>query len=123
MKIEIHKHKHEIPESIAQENSKLARERWYDPRIKGSTARLFAGIAFAGVVGLLVGNNLLDKGKDDLGTVFGEKTDQIRQDIQQPINDANKARQAIESMEQDFATLRKWIEDNFGVDFESTQKD
>lgn len=115
-----------MPEQLKL-NTKIekAESRWWDPRVKG-TLGSFA-VRSALVAGLLTvgAKQVVDHSKGAVDSVVGNRTEQIRQDIQGPMSNvqanAESAKEKVDNIDGNVQELKRWFEDNVGVTFDDSQ--
>lgn len=95
--------------------------KWWDIRRKGTLANFAAKTAFVGIMLTFVGEHLIDHSRGTVDSVVDSKTQMIRQDIQGPMDEvrqrAKDAGDTLNGMEQDVKDLKRFIANEFGVDF------
>jgi hypothetical protein len=98
---------------------------WWDIRKRGTIANFSLKVFLSGVMLTAVGDRLIDHSKDTVNSVMDSKTQQIRQDIQEPMSavkeDAQKAKESVENIEDSLAELKQWLESQ-GITFEEPKE-
>ncbi len=103
------------------ENDRNSEARWFDPRKRGTIANFTAKVAIVGVMLGVITDRTVDQSKGAVDDVVGNRTEQIRDDIQEPMSqvedNAKTAVEKIDRIEENVDALREWFQDNLGVDF------
>jgi len=107
------------------ERPKDTEAKWWDVRKRGTLVNYTAKVAIAGVMLNFVADRVVDYSSDTVDDVVDTKTELIRQDIREPMDDVQKkvkvASESVENIEDGVEQMKQFLHDEFGIDFEEPQ--